>query len=416
MGGKRQPWKKQGNSQGQGNWRGESWDAAPPWQLWRGSWSPRQKADRYDSVAVATSAAPTQPVATASGSGKSELMKEIQRYLSSARRADTRVRKLGEEKLTRGAQWEKWAKEAKEKFIRQRKQYESDLLRIDECIALATKEGQDASQMVQALVDHGLAAKKPQEMPEAEAMWDSMMEVDDLESETGFMREALIAARRASPAGPVPLPGALATPDSAARLLAQAMQYMPGFAGSMPAPGHPSAPASAGPGPILQPAHPPGPPPPGPPGLVHPSGTVQTHPPAAAANPKAHPEAAHAAEEAPGAPYLGSPDPARIDLMKAAPAAPAASPPHRSRSGTRAPVKGAPLHPVHTGTGLVGSLACKLEAKRSAIAPFGSAVAHAKAAPAFTLNGQEHAFPVEEIDVEDDDIDLEATALPSEPT
>ncbi|CAE7903521.1 ML4 [Symbiodinium sp. KB8] len=193
--GKRQPWKKQGNSQGQGNWRGESWDAAPPWQLWRGSWSPRQKADRYDSVAVATSAAPTQPVATASGSGKSELMKEIQRYLSSARRADTRVRKLGEEKLTRGAQWEKWAKEAKEKFIRQRKQYESDLLRIDECIALATKEGQDASQMVQALVDHGLAAKKPQEMPEAEAMWDSMMEVDDLESETGFMREALIAAR-----------------------------------------------------------------------------------------------------------------------------------------------------------------------------------------------------------------------------
>ena len=69
----------------------------------------------------------------------------------------------------------------------------------------------------------------------------------------------------------------------------------------------------------------------------------------------------------PEAPYIASPSSQKVEphaLSSPAPAA-KASPVLRTRPGARVPVKGAPLHPVHTQ--VPGKLSEKLDAKRTAI-------------------------------------------------
>ena len=395
MGGKRPAWKKQDQRQGQEQWDRE-WSKGPSWHVWRGAWSPRGNTDRYDAVALPSgSTGSDREVATSQGSAQGDLMREVQKSLSAARRADTRIRKLGEEKVTRGAQWERWAKAAKEKFLRQRRQYEEDLARIDEAIASTTQEGQKAAQMVKDLVAHGMIAKQQQRPAGAEALWDAMMvEMEDPDMETGFMRDALQAAARAGTHVPQTM-GALATPDSAARLLAQAMQYMPGLAGTPVAP--PPAPTEMTAAERAMPAN-------APPGLAPPTHSSTTLPPPTVEGPMPAPEPHIAGNPGPGAPYHGSPDP-RVDLMKAAPSGNASSPHPPSRAVQRKPIKGAPLQPVHVGTGAAGGLAGKLEAKRSALEPFGTARA-VSGVPSggfsFTVNGQPQNVPVEDLELDDD--------------
>ena len=398
MGGKRTAWKKSDQRQGQDKWD-EKWSSSgPPWHVWRGAWSPRNVTDRYDAVALPSSSSGTERAGTVpQGTGQGDLMREVQKNLSAARRADTRVRKLGEEKVTRGAKWEKWAREAKEKFLRQRRQYEEDLARIDEAIASTTQEGQKAAQMVQNLVAHGMAAKQQQQPAEAEALWDSMVaEPEDATMESGFMRDALLAAARAGAHVPQQT-GAMATPDAAARLLAQAMQYMPGMAAGLitaaNAPAVPVAPEGALPSTA-------------PPGLAPPP--EHGHPPPSHRSDMeghiAATTAPLASNPGPGAPYHGSPD-HRVDLMKAAPSGNNSASPHLpARVVQRQPVKGAPLRPVHSGTGVSGGLAGKLEARRSALEPFGSAPAP-PGGFAFTVNGRPQNVPVEDLEI-DEELDL----------
>ncbi|CAE7863566.1 unnamed protein product [Symbiodinium microadriaticum] len=335
-------------------------------------------AERYDAVTLPSSSSGAERAGTVSqGTGQGDLMREVQKYLSAARRADTRVRKLGEEKVTRGAILENWAREAKEKFLRQRRQYEEDLARIDEAITSTTQEGQKAAQMVQDLVAHGMVAKQQQQPAEAEALWDSMVaEPEDATMESGFMRDALLAAARAGAHVP-PQTGALATPDAAARLLAQAMQYMPGMAaGLATAAGVPAAPvAPDGAVPSMVP-----------PGFGATTGTWTSTP-------------------SPGAPYQGSPD-HRVDLMKAAPSGHNSASPHPpAKAVQRQPVKGALLRPVHSDAGTSGGLASKLEARRSALEPFGSAPVP-PGGFAFTVNGRPQNVPVEDLEI-DEDLDLQ---------
>ncbi|CAE7492080.1 unnamed protein product [Symbiodinium sp. KB8] len=220
----------QSRGRGQKKWQqdwGKDWTSKQPasWQLWRGSrQSPRAKEDRYDLIQVSESTStPTEPPQAPTGSGKGDLMREVQRSLTAARKADNKVRKLAEEKKTRATQWELWAQEAKVKFRRQRKQYEDDIQKIDEAIVATTAEGESAAQLVQDLVAHGLAAKQQRQPMEDDSAWDALMAEEETHPESGFLKDALLAARRATSA-PRTAPreatgGAIATPDAAARLL-----------------------------------------------------------------------------------------------------------------------------------------------------------------------------------------------------
>ena len=95
--------------------------------------------------------------------------------------------------------------------------------------------------------------------------------------------------------------------------------------------------------------------------------------------------------------------------MKAAPSGNNSASPHPpAKAVQRRPVKGAPLHPVHTDTGVSGGLAGKLEAKRSALEPFGGAPV-SQGGFAFTVNGHPQTVPVEALDI-DEDLDLLETS------
>ena len=111
--------------------------AGRPWPIWPGSWaeSPKPKAGhklRYDRTPVPaaesqkTRKGPTEPGA----SGGGDLMREIQKMVSTARRADRRVRRLKEEKDKKEAQWRAFEKTSRPDLMQQRRQYESELRKI----------------------------------------------------------------------------------------------------------------------------------------------------------------------------------------------------------------------------------------------------------------------------------------------
>ncbi|OLP78651.1 hypothetical protein AK812_SmicGene41150 [Symbiodinium microadriaticum] len=158
----------------------KEWESTLPWQLWRGAWSPRQQGDRYDSVMVSTS---TTVMALAAApdrsSSKGDLMREMQKSLSAARRAETKVGKLGEENVGEvGLRGQRAVFQAKE----------------------ATRGRLGPHRRVDSGGYEGGARSFSDEAVEAEALWDSMIG-EDIEMETGCMRDALLAARRAGPTG-----------------------------------------------------------------------------------------------------------------------------------------------------------------------------------------------------------------------
>ena len=271
-------------------------------------------------------------------------MREVQKSLSAARKSDNRIRRLKEDRKTKEAQWIQFQKESREAFLLEKQRFTSALAKIDEDIRAATTAGQESADMVQALVLHGMQAKmrKSGQMEESDGSWEALVNTEEPQMEPGFLRDAVLAAQRMNSApATATSDGSMVPPEVAARILQVAMSTL------APPNGAPAAPPNAGPGqasipPGLEPtwANNPGPP------LLAPAG--------------------------PAAPYLGSPSASVPDVPKAPPAGPtpAPSPPSKSRSQQRLPVKGAPLKTVHTGAPPGASLPEKLEAKRGVLFPF----------------------------------------------
>ena len=198
MGGKK-PWQNQKDKQ----------DAERPgqkWQLWHGSWrSPQPKPQRpqYDKVVV-----PWQKERQAQQGWwqseeeeerdpEAELRREIQRALSTARKADLKVRKLKEDRGLKEAQWRIYEQEAKAEYLKERKRFELALQKIDNEIKEITGSGQEASKQVQELAVHGIAAKKAKEEA-GNDQWGALLAAPEAAPEPGFFRDALLAAQQAS--------------------------------------------------------------------------------------------------------------------------------------------------------------------------------------------------------------------------
>ena len=177
------------------NWHGYGW------QLWKGAYSPRQKANnvsqlRYDQMEIGEPKGQAALPASEEEPGPSgHLVKDVQKALTTARKADQRVRRLRQELTQRREQWSVYARRMKQTFTQQEAQYHADLKRLEGELAEATAAGQEAAAAMQDIVVNG--AKPAPALPTS-STWDDMMrEAPGMELEgPGFLAEAMATARR----------------------------------------------------------------------------------------------------------------------------------------------------------------------------------------------------------------------------
>eukprot|EP00439_Symbiodinium_sp_Y106_P017696 s772_g2.t1 len=205
MSGKRQSsWKPQGRDYGyHQDWQqGHSRGQGKGWDLWRGSWpssqGQRQQEERYDKTVLPEPKAQAQPsMELLAGAfvpgGSPSLMQEIQKQLTSARRADTKMRKLKEEQEHKTKLWKAYEEDMKKKFSKQKRLFEADLERIDQEAQHAAAQGQQAAQNVKDLVNLGKVGT-PEPMDQDDAAWDALVQQDQEEQHDSFLGAALRAA------------------------------------------------------------------------------------------------------------------------------------------------------------------------------------------------------------------------------
>ena len=138
------------------------------YSYWRGTWSPRQRAqggrqERYDQEPLSQASSSTgmhpaagQTAVVAVNPGQ-KVMQEIQKALTQARKTDSRIRKLGEDKK-KTLQWESYVANLRTKYLRQKSLYEQDMRRMDQEAAEAAQQGTAAAARVAQLVTQGPAA------------------------------------------------------------------------------------------------------------------------------------------------------------------------------------------------------------------------------------------------------------------
>ena len=130
-------------------------------------------------------------------SGGSQLLYEMQRALTVAKKSDMRVRKLEEEKDRRTKQWEAWARETKRRFQAQRKTYLQDMEKLTQEQENVTAQGRMAASQMKQIVAEGAVPQVAAPADQAgDAAWEALMTDEGEEQQmTGFLREALNAQR-----------------------------------------------------------------------------------------------------------------------------------------------------------------------------------------------------------------------------
>ncbi|OLP87041.1 Pentatricopeptide repeat-containing protein, chloroplastic [Symbiodinium microadriaticum] len=170
------------------------------WRMWPGSWasSPRRTSWssssqelRYDQMTPADSSQQGPWIAPEEDTAH---LSRIQKALTVAKRADTKVRKIAHEKELRRKQWEMYTAEAKLRFINQRKNFENDMARLEREQEAAVEQGRMASGQVKAIVA-GTAPDEDMEEPNSARAWEALWQsVEHTTPSSDFLAEAMIAA------------------------------------------------------------------------------------------------------------------------------------------------------------------------------------------------------------------------------
>ena len=189
-----------GKKWGQGAYQPPSasapWRSSPnaKWGYWPGAWSPRRVPTedlRYDHMEVKEFAVPDTKE-----EGTPQFHQALQKTLTTAKKLDNKLRKIGAEKEKRQRQWAKFEEVVKKSFLRQRKQFEADITRLDTEAQETLEAGHTASAQVKALAIHG-AAPQPSEAMDVDAAWDAMWtRVEEPPSGATFLQEAMEAAEK----------------------------------------------------------------------------------------------------------------------------------------------------------------------------------------------------------------------------
>ena len=170
------------------------------WQYWPGAWSPRSKAappSRYDEMPTEEEVPRTTTAQPGLGSALSGLdtsiLQAIHKALTQARRIDTRVRKIGEEKEKRTKQWEVYAKDMRQKYLKQQQVFQQDMEKLEQEEALARTAGADAAQLVTDIVNRR-QRPAPVAVETGPDAWDQLLQTDmEVEEAHGFLAQAQAA-------------------------------------------------------------------------------------------------------------------------------------------------------------------------------------------------------------------------------
>ena len=136
---------------------------------------------------------PEEPSASSTDSGGMRRM--LQKALSTARKADTRLRKIKELIALRRKQWEKFEKDSKAYFLSQKRQFEQEIKRLENEIATVTDTGTGAERMLQQIVLQTATEEAETDEPD-DMSWEQLMQ-DQEEEIPGFLNEMM---RRLRPA------------------------------------------------------------------------------------------------------------------------------------------------------------------------------------------------------------------------
>ncbi|CAE7939958.1 HERC1 [Symbiodinium sp. KB8] len=201
---------------GGGRKQGKPWDKGgdwrqyqpPSWQVWRGAYSPARKETpapmlQYDQVALPGSGSQSNRGARQNAVDDDEepeggLRRDLQKALTSAKKADQKARKIREHLTTRREQWSLYERQMKEAFNTQKKRYEQEVKRLEKDLESAHSAGQQAiadfTSEVQALVAGG--ARAAPAAPQDSA-WEDLIRADMEVEPSGYFAEALALAGRA---------------------------------------------------------------------------------------------------------------------------------------------------------------------------------------------------------------------------
>ncbi|OLP94241.1 hypothetical protein AK812_SmicGene23765 [Symbiodinium microadriaticum] len=127
MGGKRGWGRGGGNGYASSSWN----DKQGKWAYWKGTWSPRHRAEeeRYDHVQLRMEASEQDP--RDAGGGKTAFLLAVQKAVTLARRHDVKLRKLTEEQDSRRKLWKQYVEDIKRKFAKQKREFETDIQKLE---------------------------------------------------------------------------------------------------------------------------------------------------------------------------------------------------------------------------------------------------------------------------------------------
>ena len=171
---------------------------------WSSSTGARARADGRPSSEVTEAVAPI-----------GDKMRAIQKYLTQARKAEGKARKIREDQIYRDQQWDAWAKQMKSSYVKQRKQYEADSAKAAEELQATLEAGQQAARNVELVVSGQLVSAMP--ATTEDTTWEDYHRIPEAPSHSEtFMQEAMAAVQRAglSSLGP-PISSEVAPPTDA---------------------------------------------------------------------------------------------------------------------------------------------------------------------------------------------------------
>ena len=209
--------------------RGKKGNGAGSWDYWHGSWQkdkngagnpPKTVLAPYDQQKVAAQNQGLVLVQGAEGADHgttdTSLVKELQASVNAARKAESRVKKIAQEKQLRAAQWRQYEQEVRTAFLSERRRHFQQLAQLDADMERALTAQTEARAKVRLTAQGSLPADTGVE-PEASIDVDPWMDCiagweEDHTSGDIALQEGLSRALHGPPAGGAPPPGDVHTP------------------------------------------------------------------------------------------------------------------------------------------------------------------------------------------------------------
>ena len=191
MGGKRGWGRGGGNGYASSSWN----DKQGKWAYWKGTWSPRHRAEeeRYDQVQLRMEASEQDP--RDAGGGKTAFLLAVQKAVTLARRHDVKLRKLTEEQDSRRKLWKQYVEDIKRKFAKQKREFEADIQKLEADKISTLEAGQMAAAQVKAIIVG--QSRPPQAAPplDPNEAWATLwQEPSSAPSGATFLDDAMTAA------------------------------------------------------------------------------------------------------------------------------------------------------------------------------------------------------------------------------